>query len=121
MPLPVGVETEVTTQVVCNEQCVRTFLPVCGSDGNTYNNLCLLEVAACKGGVTITPQYEGPCGGENPLLSQLPILPSVLPMRPRPRQPVLPAIPTLPPKVNGQTAYWVVCRSFGCYVVNLHG
>jgi hypothetical protein len=40
---------------------------VCGSDGVTYSNNCLLEAASCyaveAGGVAITKQSDGDCSG----------------------------------------------------------
>ncbi|KAJ0174480.1 hypothetical protein K1T71_009588 [Dendrolimus kikuchii] len=40
--------------------CSRDMKPVCGSDGNTYNNICLLNCAtASNRGLTL--RHEGPC------------------------------------------------------------
>ncbi|XP_042882513.1 agrin-like isoform X2 [Penaeus japonicus] len=51
---------------VCKEECVRTFLPVCGSDGETYNNICLLNLADCLSPFfTITLVKEGPCSTDD--------------------------------------------------------
>ncbi|CAL4166472.1 unnamed protein product, partial [Meganyctiphanes norvegica] len=44
----------------CPSGCQRDFKPVCGSDGKTYTNKCVLEVAACDG-VPVTLEYEGKC------------------------------------------------------------
>ncbi|XP_037802167.1 agrin-like isoform X2 [Penaeus monodon] len=50
---------------ICKEECVRTFLPVCGSDGETYNNICLLNLADCLNPfVTISLVKEGACNGD---------------------------------------------------------
>ena len=47
----------------CETACTREFFPICGSDGKTYNNKCLLKVATC-----LNPEVElkshGPCDPE---------------------------------------------------------
>ena len=45
----------------CNKACPRNFQPVCGSDGITYSNLCLLKHAACEQKKTIDVAKEGNC------------------------------------------------------------
>nr|XP_053646882.1 uncharacterized protein LOC128698584 isoform X2 [Cherax quadricarinatus] len=59
------VDTPVTASS-CPEHCGRIYTPLCGSDGLTYNNPCLLEIANCKnkeaGGIGVVSVAEGPCG-----------------------------------------------------------
>ena len=45
----------------CSRACNRMYLPVCGSDGNTYNNECLMLEESCIQRVIITVAHEGPC------------------------------------------------------------
>lgn len=35
---------------------------MCGSDGQTYINKCLLDVTACENNETVRVEHEGPCG-----------------------------------------------------------
>ena len=51
----------------CTGRCNKAYVPVCGSDGETYNNMCLLEHANCLNPfASITVAGKGPCesGGE---------------------------------------------------------
>ncbi|MPC59616.1 Serine protease inhibitor dipetalogastin [Portunus trituberculatus] len=54
----------------CSKQCTRIFLPVCGSDGKTYNNQCLLEIADCESraasGAGVTLVSENACARPDP-------------------------------------------------------
>ncbi|KAI8506138.1 hypothetical protein Bbelb_164910 [Branchiostoma belcheri] len=53
--------------------CPRLYLPVCGSDGKTYPNLCLLAKAACIASVEnpsapeLTVASKGECGSSDPV------------------------------------------------------
>uniref|UniRef100_A0A803XXC1 Kazal-like domain-containing protein n=1 Tax=Meleagris gallopavo TaxID=9103 RepID=A0A803XXC1_MELGA len=43
------------------EDCHTNYIPVCGSNGDTYQNECFLRRAACKHQKEITMVSRGPC------------------------------------------------------------
>ena len=49
-----------STASFCEKPCTREYLPKCGTDGTTYNNQCLLQIAMCKNG-QIQLASDGPC------------------------------------------------------------
>ncbi len=50
--------------------CTREMNPVCGNDGQTYNNDCLMRFATCKSKNVITMAYRGKCNATDGSLSQ---------------------------------------------------
>ena len=44
------------------EDCPQLDKPVCGTDGQTYSNVCLLKVAACRNQRFVMSASEGACG-----------------------------------------------------------
>nr|XP_030121690.3 tomoregulin-1 [Taeniopygia guttata] len=49
----------------CQFQCHTNYIPVCGSNGDTYQNECFLRRAACKHQKEITMVSRGPCYSDN--------------------------------------------------------
>ena len=43
-----------------DRKCTKEYQPVCGSDKNTYSNLCLLKIAQCKDS-SIYVAHNGRC------------------------------------------------------------
>lgn len=50
------------SQCLCRIYCARQYDPVCGTDGKTYNNPCLMRAASCQYQRDITRLRYGKCG-----------------------------------------------------------
>ena len=53
----------------CNRICPKLLKPVCGSNGETYDNDCLLEIAACENpeqNITVECRKKCPCQSKGP-------------------------------------------------------
>ena len=50
--------------------CSREMNPVCGNDGVTYNNDCLMRFATCKSNSVINKAYRGRCNATDSTLNQ---------------------------------------------------
>ena len=48
----------------CPFSCPETLAPVCGSDGITYDNECILGHISCKQGTSVTVASQGECPEE---------------------------------------------------------
>lgn len=56
-------EQQPTALKACSATCTRELMLMCGTDGKTYNNKCLLEAAMCED-KTIALNHTGPCDGQ---------------------------------------------------------
>ena len=58
-----GMQTPVVTicLYLCVPQCNSDYVPVCGSNGESYQNECYLRQAACKQQSEILVVSEGSC------------------------------------------------------------
>lgn len=52
----------VTCKCRTEDECPKDGDGVCGSDGQTYLNKCLLDVAACANNKEVDVRHTGPCG-----------------------------------------------------------
>lgn len=57
-------------QCVCVTRCADHDKPVCGTDGNSYDNFCLLHQRACVSGNHISVDYTGYCDHDIALAMQ---------------------------------------------------
>jgi len=55
----------------CVLRCPEHWKPVCGSDGESYDNHCLLHRAACLSGAPVSPLHPGFCRKEKKSSSDL--------------------------------------------------
>ena len=45
----------------CNIACIKIYDPVCGTNGKTYDNECILKAEACAEKKNFTVDYKGEC------------------------------------------------------------
>jgi hypothetical protein len=45
----------------CSDVCFQIYQPLCGTDGVTYGNECMLNYATCMSGGVVGAAHEGAC------------------------------------------------------------
>eukprot|EP00795_Rhopilema_esculentum_P013365 gene13365-4219_t len=53
--------TDCESESACNLACTFNYSPVCGSDGQTHSNECVMAMNACRAKTAIVRLYEGEC------------------------------------------------------------
>lgn len=61
-----------TPKCVCPTNCPHAYEPVCGSDGETYNNACRLRMDTCLKAKNVFIRYPGVCEPKRRVRSYLP-------------------------------------------------
>ncbi|CAB3982547.1 WAP four-disulfide core domain 6B-like [Paramuricea clavata] len=54
-------EAECKRACGCVKVCPYIYKPLCATNGETYSNLCSLEIANCKSSGAIVFDYDGEC------------------------------------------------------------
>ena len=47
---------------VCSQTCEPIVRPVCANNGNTFDNLCEMELNGCQDRLPLVAKYFGTCG-----------------------------------------------------------